>query len=277
MSEVRDELRRVTDEVSAPIELDELEGAEVIEARPDHWPRRRLAAAAVAVGLVAGGVAVWGSSNGSEQVTAGPAEVTAAVSSPQARRDLEDFMLMRGASAGGIRMFETLGQLASGTAPGSPPSDIALVVGRVVDVESLAGYRQGEGDDEATTHLVDFEDPRAVWRSVVLEVHVDETLVGDVTGTIEVGFVIDSTLDLATARAALVSYGTVVLPLYSSVVFDHAPGVWGIVEDGELLMTMDADRRLAMPFKSPETAKTLLADSSTLDELRTQASKHPTN
>lgn len=104
-----------------------------------------------------------------------------------AREELQNFMLRRGASVQRASGLGTLGQLASGTSPTMQFDDFAVVVGRVTEVNGLGGYYPGEGDDEATTYEVDFDDPRAMWRSVVLDVRIDETLVGDLAGSVRVG------------------------------------------------------------------------------------------
>ncbi len=88
--------------------------------------------------------------------------------------------------------------------------------------------------------------------------------------------------DLDTARTAFESYGTVVLPLSASPVFEQFPGVRSIVAAGELMITelmitVDDDGQLGVPFRPADSAEILLVDAPTLEELRAQASRHPDN
>ena len=280
MSDLRDSLQRATDDAAAPIRLDELTrhaAPAAVGLRPRR-PLLLLAAAVVAVVLVA--APVWRATTRDDRVTAGPGDVprsTGADRSPdRSRQQLEEFMLLRGASVSGMSSFTTLGQLASGDLT-FEFDDFALIVGRVASVTPLAGYYAGAGEDEGSTYEVGFDDPRAGWRTVVLDVQIDETLVGDVEGSVRVGFVIPPTVEVDLVRDAFRSYGTVVLPLSTSPVFEDEPGVWAIVWNGETLMTVDGDRRLALPFKPADAARALLSDASTLDDLRLHASRHPSN
>lgn len=279
MTNFAESLRQVTDDAATPIEMDEVARHQAIPEPRPGGSRRLLVAVGAAVAVLLIGAAAWRVSDRPDAVTAGPdRSTTAAPLSPdQAKAEVEEFLLMRGASAQRDLGFTTLGQLASGTNPALPLGDVSLVVGRVTGVEGLAGFYSGEGDDEATTYEVDFNDPRAMWRAVVLNVQIDETLVGDLAGTAQVGVVLPVTLDLDTARTAFESYGTVVLPLSASPVFEQSPGVWSIVADGELIITVEDDGQLDLPFTATESAEILLADAPTLEELRAQASRHPDN
>ena len=279
MTNFAESLRQVTDDAATPIELDEVAHHQPVPAPRPGGSRRPLVGVGAAVAVLLIGAAAWRVSDRPDAVTAGPNEstTTAPLSPDQARAEVEEFLLMRGASTGRDMGFTTLGQLASGTNPALPLGDVSLVRGRVIGVEGLAGFYSGEGDDEATTYRVEFDDPQAMWRAVVLDVQIDETLVGDLAGTAQVGVVLPVTLDLDTARTAFESYGTVVLPLSASPVFEQSPGVWSILADGELMITVEDDGRLDLPFTATESAEILLADAPTLEELRAQASKHPDN
>jgi hypothetical protein len=279
MTSFAESLRQVTDDAANPIEMDEVAHHQPVSEPRPGGSRRPLVAVGAAVAVLLIGAAVWRVSDRPDAVTAGPdrSTTTAPLSPDQARAEVEEFLLMRGASAQRDLGFTTLGQLASGASPDLPLGDVSLVLGRVIGVEGLAGFYSGEGDDEATTYVVEFDDPQAMWRAAVLEVQIDETLVGDLAGTAQVGVALPVTLDLDTARTAFESYGTVVLPLSASPVFEQFPGVWSIVADGELMITVDDDGQLGLPFRPAESAEVLLADAPTLEELRTQASRHPDN
>lgn len=279
MTSFAESLRQVTDDAATPIALDEVTQHEPVAERRTGGSRGPLVAACAALAVLLIGAAAWRVSDRPDAVTAGPEESTTAplLSPEQARAEVEEFLLLRGASAGGDLGFTTFGQLASGANPALPLADFALVLGRVTGVSGLAGYYSGDGDDEATTYKVDFDDPQAMWRAVVLDVRIDETLVGDLAGTAQVGVVLPKTLDLDTARTAFESYGTVVLPLSTSPVFEQSPGVWSIVADGELMITVDDDGQLGLPFRPTESAEMLLADAPTLRDLRAQAARHPDN
>lgn len=279
MTSFAESLRQVTDDAATPIELDEVAHHQPVPEPRPGGSRRPLVAVGAAVAILLIGAAAWRVSDRPDAVTAGPAESTTTppLSADQARAEVEEFLLMRGASTQRDLGFTTIGQLASGSNPDLPLGEVALVLGRVIGVEGLAGFYTGEGDDEATTYKVDFDDPQAMWRAVVLDVQIDETLVGDLAGTAKVGVVLPVTLDLDTARTAFESYGTVVLPLSASPVFEQSPGVWSIVADGELMITVDDDGQLGLPFRPAESAQSLLADALTLQELRAQASRRPSN
>lgn len=283
MSELSDALRRATDEASEPVELSDVVGPTVParSAAPGggRFSRRGLAVAVLvlAVGSLA---AVWSQVGvgGGERVTAGPPAEGAErnLSPAEARASLEEFMLLRAASHQVDRGYATLGELVAGTSdPRVTRRDFALVVGRVVDVEALAGYYPGEGDDEATTYRVDFEDPAALWQTVVLDVEVDESLVGALDGTVRVGFPADPRLSVADMRSAFESYGTVALALERSAVFDDEPDLLAIVDDGETFMTIDSAGNIGLPFMAPGTAEILGADVPTLDQLRVAAATRP--
>jgi hypothetical protein len=279
MTNFAESLRQVTDDAATPIELDEVAHHQPVPEPHRPAARRPVVAVGAAVAVLLIGAAAWRASDRPEAVTAGPDEstTTATLSPDQARAEVEEFLLMRGASTQRDLGFTTLGQLASVVSPAVPLGDFSLVVGRVTGVEGLAGFYSGEGDDEATTYMVEFDDPQAMWRAVVLDVQIDETLVGDLAGAAQVGVVLPVTLDLDTARTAFESYGTVVLPLSASPVFEQAPGVWSILADGELMITVEDDGRLDLPFTPTESAEILLADAPTLEDLRAQASRRPDN
>lgn len=279
MTNFAESLRQVTDDAATPIEPDEVAHHKPVPEPRPGWSRRPVVAVGAAVAVLLIGATAWRVSDRPDAVTAGPdrSTTTTPLSPDQARAEVEEFLLMRGGSAQRDLGFTTLGQLASGTSPALPLGDVSLVLGRATGVEGLAGFYSGEGDDEAMTYRVEFDDPQAVWRAVVLNVQIDETLVGDLAGTAQVGVVLPVTLDLDTARTAFESYGTVVLPLSASPVFEQFPGVWSILADGELMITVDDDGQLGLPFRPAEGAEILLADAPTLEELRVQASKHPDN
>jgi hypothetical protein len=279
MTSFAESLRQVTDDAATPIELDEVAFHQPVPEPRPGGSRRPLVAVGAAVAVLLIGAAAWRLSDRPDAVTAGPDEstTTAPLSPDQARAEVQEFLLMRGASTGRDMGFTTLGQLASGANPALPLGDFSLVLGRVTGVEGLSGFYSGEGDDEATTYMVDFDDPQAMWRAVLLNVQIDETLVGDLAGTARVGVVLPVTLDLDTARTAFESYGTVVLPLSASPVFEQFPGVWSIVADGELMITVADDGQLGLPFRPAGSAEILLADAPTLEELRAQATRHPDN
>jgi hypothetical protein len=279
MTSFAESLRQVTDDAATPIELDEVARYKPVSEPRRPGSRRPLVAVCAAVAVLLIGAAAWRVSDRSDTVTAGPdTSTTGAFLSPEdARAEVEEFLRLREASAQRDSGFTTLGQLASGANPDLPLGDVALVLGDVTGVDGLAGYYSGEGNDEASSYMVDFDDPRAMWRAVVLNVEIDETLVGDLTGTIQVGVVLPVSLGLDIARTAFESYGTVVLPLSVSPVFDQSPGVWSIVHDGEMMITVADAGQLALPFMATESADRLLSDTPTLQDLRAQASTHPDN
>lgn len=149
-------------------------------------------------------------------------------------------------------------------------SDV-VVVGEVVRVEDGrafdAGVEDGPGGEPA-----EFDDPRARWRTLHLEVEVDEAMsrAADVGETVTVGLAISGGVDPAVMRRGLEELGTIVLPLTSSSpVFAYGGGdVLSIVEDGAFLGTVAEDETISLPLLDPSEADVLLGSIRTLPDLR---------
>mgnify|MGYP000435986235 CR=1 FL=1 len=143
----------------------------------------------------------------------------------------------------------------------------AVVVGEVVAAAPGAAYRE-ESPGSAVSEQVPFDDATAQWRTIELTFAVDEVLRGDIVGDeLTVGFTIGGDVD--EVGRGFAELGRLVLPIYSgSPVFDHREGVWSIVGDGQLLMTVADDGSLAMPFAEDGLEDVLLRSIATIDVLR---------
>lgn len=180
-------------------------------------------------------------------------------------------------ASAGARPFDQLSDLLENTlyrmgeAPARPLTK-AVVVGRVTDVEPGRGFRI-EGDDAAEGIETDFDDPRALWRTVHMTVAVDSVVSGEIDrDPVTVGLAFDAaspSLDQITRD--LESLGTVLLFLNHSPVFDYDPGVYGTVLDGALLATVDDQGNIRLPVLDGDEQEQLLTGSATVAALQEAA------
>lgn len=163
-----------------------------------------------------------------------------------------------------------------GDAPPRPLTE-AVVLGRVSDVQPGVGFRV-VGDDAPDGLETDFNDPRALWRTVHVTVDVDSVVSGTVdTDTVTVGFAFDArTPALDEIASDFASFGQIMLFLNRSPVFAYDTSVFGTVMDGALLATVDADGTIHLPALGAEEASQLLTDSATVGALETalQTGRH---
>ena len=148
----------------------------------------------------------------------------------------------------------------------------AVVVGHVTSVSPGRGfYDDGEvapGDAE-----IDFEDPRATWRTIHAEVAVTEVLGGQLgEDTIVVGLVRGPDMPFEVAAEGLPALGELVLILdRGSAVYQYDPSLWAIAEDGAVMAEIGPEGRLTLPALDPYRAEQFLAVNPTLDSLRAAA------
>lgn len=163
------------------------------------------------------------------------------------------------------------------TPAGADATQIA-VHGRIVDVVEGVGHRFGA---YWRNRPVGFHNPRAASVTTHLLVQVLDPLgsTGLAAGDrITVGLALNKAADLALVRPALLQTESVVLFLDPhSVVFDYAPGLYGIVENGTLLAEV-RDGGLDLPgmraVDAPRAA-TLLSEVHTLVDLKAAAALPP--
>lgn len=134
------------------------------------------------------------------------------------------------------------------SAPAEALSD-AVVTGRITEVEP--GVSQVSSGEDSVA-LADFEDCRAMARTLHLEVSVDEELgPTDVSGSVRVGLAIGASVDPNEMMAGLESLGQVLLFLSAeSAVFDYDPSLYRILENGALLGVVGADGRVEFPVQA---------------------------
>jgi hypothetical protein len=159
--------------------------------------------------------------------------------------------------------------------PGRPtgPLTEAVVVGEVVDVEPGRGFRV-EGDDAPGGIETDFDDPRALWRTVHVSVAAESVVSGTVGEQLLVGFAFDPDVPIAQVEADFRSFGRILLFLNRSPVFAYDPSVYGTVFDGGLLGLVDDGGDIQLPVLEDTEEADLLEGASTVDELR-EAAKQP--
>lgn len=147
----------------------------------------------------------------------------------------------------------------------------AVVVGRVVGAHRGAGFFvPGESDAPSGTRI-DFDDPRAQWKTVHLEVEVHDTIAGRTPGErIVVGVpLMDMTADFDRLAKSLTSLGEVIAPLKDdSPMYDYDERVHAVAGDGELLGVLVDGDRIELPFARDESGDRLAASTPTLGELR---------
>jgi hypothetical protein len=149
-----------------------------------------------------------------------------------------------------------------------------VVVGSVRSATEGRGWRPAK--DEARSpdgEVVGFEDPTAWSRTVHLQVRVDEVLSSTKPAPreVEVGLAIGGSVDPDVVVRGLREMGQIVLPLTkSSPVFAYDPDLYGIAEDGALLVRVLDSGRLELPFE-PDSSADLLRTAPTLDGLRAKA------
>ncbi|MGH9156714.1 MAG: hypothetical protein ACRD1K_12960 [Acidimicrobiales bacterium] len=144
----------------------------------------------------------------------------------------------------------------------------AVVLGTISKVEPGKGFVV-DAVDSPSGQVVDFADPKALWRSFHLIVSVRESLGGiSVPDTVRVGIAFDGASDVKAVEQGLMALGDVLLFLERSPVFAYDPGLYGIVEDGALLATLDARGQIRLPAKDADEAASLLTGGNTLEALR---------
>ncbi len=160
---------------------------------------------------------------------------------------------------------------------GSPSSLVdSVVVGEIDDATPGRSQIMLEEPDGPLA-MVDFEDIRAMVRTVHLSVDVDEEIGSDVVGDrITVGLVIPAEVDPEVTMRGLESMGPVVLFLRDdSVVFDYDDALYSIVGNGTFLGLIGNSGEIDFPVirrtESSSMPETMFAGV-TLDTLREAAS-----
>ena len=190
-------------------------------------------------------------------------------------RELDVIVQMRARhdAASGGRPFDSIGRLLSNTEykmPGYParPLTEAVVTGEVVDVAPGRGFRV-EGNDASGGIETDFDDSRALWRTVHVSVNVDTLLSGATKDSpVVVGFAFGAETSFEDVEEQFRSLGKVLLFLNRSPVFAYDELVYGTVMDGALLGVIDEDDNIQLPVLENDEEAGLLKGASTLEQLR---------
>ncbi len=155
---------------------------------------------------------------------------------------------------------EALPNVTFTTGPESFPAASQLVVrADIVDVQKGKGFWI-PGDDAERGTVIEFDDSRALWQTVHLTVAVSEMVAGEPpsSSSLDVGVAIDPSVDFERFADGLLELDDVVLFLTKRTgVFDYEPDRFGIVEDGALLLSVDRDGKLELPFMAQERRERL--------------------
>ena len=143
----------------------------------------------------------------------------------------------------------------------------AVVVGTVTKVHEGRAY-----DEEGRQREVEFNDPSADWRTMHMDVDIEESLGQPVGDQITVGIAVGGAADPSMIRDGLGSLGRVLLFMQrDSAVFAYDPNLYSILEDGSLLATVDDSDIIRLPVKGSEETKAFLGGIQSLRDLRTAA------
>lgn len=153
------------------------------------------------------------------------------------------------------------------------------IVGKVVGVEKGKGFFASAADDSKSI-VVDFDSPRAHWRTVHLLVQPTESLAGSekaLPATVKVGIAFGAQADAERMINGLGELGNVVLPvLPSSKVFRYDSSVLSLAEGSSLIVSVADNGALSLPFESDKSRSAqFLDDTQTLSELRTFGARQP--
>lgn len=160
---------------------------------------------------------------------------------------------------------------SNGRSP-APASD-AVIVGTVRAVTQAASVVQKSPADAPI--VSDYGNPAASWRALELEVIVERVLAGDVAESIVVGFPVYPGEDDQAVMTALETIERAVFVLEeNSPAYPHAD-VYGLLEQGTLLVTVGSNGGLDLPFIEPERRQTLLKSIKTLRELDAAVDEAP--
>ncbi len=151
------------------------------------------------------------------------------------------------------------------------PLTAAVVVADVVSVQRGVGFHV-PGADAPRGTLIDYEDDRASWRTVHVDVAVSRVISGASPGTVRVGFSFDASSAFDEIAAAFHAMDH--LPLFLSTgspVFDYDPSLYALVEDWAYLGYVDADGTITLPALPADTARAMLGQTPTIDRLAAAA------
>ncbi|MGH9021569.1 MAG: hypothetical protein ACRDV9_00455 [Acidimicrobiia bacterium] len=161
-------------------------------------------------------------------------------------------------------MFPQIQYQPPGKSTAAPITD-QVIVGRIAEVTRGVGRAPDGGDGKQ----VDFDDPKAISKTVHLTIAQEQTWpAASQRDNLEVGFAIGGKSDFEMTRAGLKALGRVVLFLHrGSPVFDYKENLLGIHWNGGMIATISDNGALALPFLESPIDNQLLTGVDTLDKL----------
>lgn len=189
--------------------------------------------------------------------------------------------LKRGSGADRIGVwYRNIAELLPNTKyaePGDTPKPITsrVFVGRVASVTEGKGFWVPEGDAPGGT-VIGFDDGRAMWKTVHLEVTVERSLddVSKPGELVHVGLATGPDAEVTALADGLRALGNLVFFLFDdSPVFEYRTDLRAIVEDGSMIATIDGEGRLGLPALEEGRAEPMLEGVETLAELEKRAAE----
>jgi len=136
----------------------------------------------------------------------------------------------------------------------SDPQPLAsgIVIGTVASVEPGLAYTESTGGESTE---VDFHDPDAIWRDIVVSVTVDSAL-GEVSGdsTVRLGLAVDGTADIDRLIESFASLGRVIAVVETTGKFSFEPDLYSIRQGGGLFGLVAEDGTFTFPYLGSNNA-----------------------
>lgn len=184
----------------------------------------------------------------------------------------------RGSSVSWITNYTSPGEALPNTSFLHPdgtrttPSD-AVVVGRVAKVNKGYGWVWPDGADDAPSGIqAKFDHPRAVWKTVHLDLMVEGVVAGRQVKTFRVGMAIDGDTDFEKFAAGIQEMGSAVWFLVkASPVFDYDQRLWSVVEGGAMIARLGSDGSLSFDLLEASRNAAYTGEAPTLDALQALA------
>ena len=141
---------------------------------------------------------------------------------------------------------------------GAEPHAVAdlFVAGPVVRVEEGVGLNWTV-DEETNTeyrHVLPFNDPSATVNTVHVTVKADRVITDGLVPApheeVTFGLSFPGRFKLESLREELLAEPALAVLLYEPSPFDYEPGLWGVLEDGGLVGTVDADGLVTFPART---------------------------
>lgn len=148
---------------------------------------------------------------------------------------------------------------------------VLAVMGRISEAEPGVAFR----DEETGSEPLDFGNPSADWRTLHLQIDVEEVLGGAAPSPpVVVGLAVSGGEDPEALAESLESLGDVFLLLAEAgPVFNYDRSLYRILGDGALLATVSRDGRLHFPVLDPSDEAALVGELRTIGDVRREAAE----